>query len=391
MHPKVLNAFHALALDEYRTAFSPTLWERPSGSETNLRQVWFAGNHGDVGGGWADEQSANVALAWMADQLTSIGVEFSRPEMQRVFYDVAPTSVPERWAMGEIHDPPATTAALDVAWSGLSRNEPAPRHPGLYVRDAKGGAFARAKNVVAGWFGKGDTPERLSSTEELVHPSVRIRYHCGGKGPSGEPTYRCRALIGNGYTLEETTAPKPRDGPTVKQLSPAYDVVGGTVAAFRNDEDLGHESLSTLSESTTIVRVQQPDEKYDVVQLPAAERGWVWYRPAVGNEKEKTLKEEQIGMWERLYMKVQEELVEWQPLYVARKKKLAEAEAAKKMAVTRVVGAATSGVGGALSFGLGAVGGWWVGKNAGKREPLDWGYHDMVVWMRGDVRGWLKK
>ncbi|KAJ7696263.1 hypothetical protein B0H17DRAFT_929744, partial [Mycena rosella] len=57
----VENAFHALALDEKRAAFSPTLWYLPSSAtpgtaKTNLQQCWFPGSHSDVGGSYADAQ-----------------------------------------------------------------------------------------------------------------------------------------------------------------------------------------------------------------------------------------------------------------------------------------------------------------------------------------------
>jgi hypothetical protein len=48
-------AFQALALDEQRPNFKPTLWERPDGCTTKLTQVWFAGAHSNIGGG-ADAQ-----------------------------------------------------------------------------------------------------------------------------------------------------------------------------------------------------------------------------------------------------------------------------------------------------------------------------------------------
>ena len=60
---KVENAFQALALDEPRYAFRPSLWERLPGSATNLKQVWFPGNHGNVGGGWHDQQISDITLA----------------------------------------------------------------------------------------------------------------------------------------------------------------------------------------------------------------------------------------------------------------------------------------------------------------------------------------
>jgi uncharacterized protein (DUF2235 family) len=60
---KVENAFQALALDEPRYAFRPALWERIDGNKTNLKQVWFPGTHSNIGGGWPDQQMANITLA----------------------------------------------------------------------------------------------------------------------------------------------------------------------------------------------------------------------------------------------------------------------------------------------------------------------------------------
>lgn len=62
---RIENAFHALALDELRPPFSPTLWERPASNRgiTNLRQVWFPGSHSNVGGGLTDQGIANVSMA----------------------------------------------------------------------------------------------------------------------------------------------------------------------------------------------------------------------------------------------------------------------------------------------------------------------------------------
>ena len=78
IHPNIKNAFHALALDEKRRPFSPTLWYLPEGNtETNLQQCWFPGVHINVGGGSDDglkeiektkgdlESMANITFAWM--------------------------------------------------------------------------------------------------------------------------------------------------------------------------------------------------------------------------------------------------------------------------------------------------------------------------------------
>ena len=64
----VENAFHALALDEHRADFAPTLWTRKPDAPPaqTLIQTWFAGAHSNVGGGYAEHGLSDVALAWMA-------------------------------------------------------------------------------------------------------------------------------------------------------------------------------------------------------------------------------------------------------------------------------------------------------------------------------------
>jgi hypothetical protein len=61
---KIEHAFQALALDETRAPFSPAVWERLKDNRnmTDLRQVWFPGNHGNCGGGWPDTGIANLSL-----------------------------------------------------------------------------------------------------------------------------------------------------------------------------------------------------------------------------------------------------------------------------------------------------------------------------------------
>lgn len=77
LHKNIKNAFHALALDEHRQAFPPTLWYLPKGVHTNLIQCWFPGYHINIGGGsestmkhYGDMESmANLSLVWMIDQV----------------------------------------------------------------------------------------------------------------------------------------------------------------------------------------------------------------------------------------------------------------------------------------------------------------------------------
>jgi hypothetical protein len=76
-------AFQALAIDEQRQPFQPAVWEQqPDAEDQRLEQVWFAGVHCDVGGGYPDAALADVALLWMVDRARSCGLAF-RPGAYR--------------------------------------------------------------------------------------------------------------------------------------------------------------------------------------------------------------------------------------------------------------------------------------------------------------------
>ncbi len=74
---KVIRGFHAIALDERRNDFVPTLWDPAA----NVTQALFPGAHCDVGGGYPminnESGLSDRALKWMIDQLSATGVLFS--------------------------------------------------------------------------------------------------------------------------------------------------------------------------------------------------------------------------------------------------------------------------------------------------------------------------
>ncbi len=75
LHPTVANAYHALAIDEHRAPFAPTLFKRPDGWVGKLEQVWFPGAHSGVGGSYTPDGLANEALHWMVEKATHLGLE----------------------------------------------------------------------------------------------------------------------------------------------------------------------------------------------------------------------------------------------------------------------------------------------------------------------------
>ena len=86
-------AYHALAVDENRAPFKPTLWtkftpnipEAPNASATpattapqTVEQRWFIGAHSNVGGGYVGDQLRNLPLAWLQQKAAEQGLAFTR-------------------------------------------------------------------------------------------------------------------------------------------------------------------------------------------------------------------------------------------------------------------------------------------------------------------------
>lgn len=70
----VQHARHAVSIDENRQDFEPTLWSDKPGLD--LKQVWFAGVHSDIGGGYDERGLSDCACRWMIGEAASFGLRF---------------------------------------------------------------------------------------------------------------------------------------------------------------------------------------------------------------------------------------------------------------------------------------------------------------------------
>ena len=68
-------ARHAVAIDEKRGSFTPTLWDVKTNTD-KIKQVWFPGVHSDVGGGYKESGLSDCALKWMIDEAKNKGIIF---------------------------------------------------------------------------------------------------------------------------------------------------------------------------------------------------------------------------------------------------------------------------------------------------------------------------
>jgi uncharacterized protein (DUF2235 family) len=80
-NPDIETGRHAVAIDERRAFFRNHLWKLPDIPGTHdgpkdLKQVWFAGVHSDVGGGYSESESAlsKVPLNWMMQEAKASGL-----------------------------------------------------------------------------------------------------------------------------------------------------------------------------------------------------------------------------------------------------------------------------------------------------------------------------
>ncbi len=69
-------AYHALSIDDERHTFHPVMWENPQrvgSTPTKVpEQVWFAGVHSNVGGGYPKDGLALISLDWMMEKLGAL-------------------------------------------------------------------------------------------------------------------------------------------------------------------------------------------------------------------------------------------------------------------------------------------------------------------------------
>jgi len=88
MGSNVSFARHALAIDEKREDFAPTIWQPKP--DVDLKQVWFAGCHSDIGGSYEPDKDgraiADVPFKWMLDEASSAGLRIE-PHVREALTD----------------------------------------------------------------------------------------------------------------------------------------------------------------------------------------------------------------------------------------------------------------------------------------------------------------
>jgi uncharacterized protein (DUF2235 family) len=113
---------HAVSIDERRCFFRQNLWSPEHSDKTDLKEVWFAGVHSDIGGGYPPEEArlARVARRWMMGEALSSGLNF---DPNRSIEELGPAGEVADDCIAAMHD--SMTGAWNFAewaprlvWSG---------------------------------------------------------------------------------------------------------------------------------------------------------------------------------------------------------------------------------------------------------------------------------
>jgi uncharacterized protein (DUF2235 family) len=94
---------HALSIDEHRSFFALTTWgwrdldqeegclpEDEQQQPQDVKEVWFAGDHSDVGGGHKDAIGlAKISLKWMLNEAASCGLRVEKDQYCKMFKDLS--------------------------------------------------------------------------------------------------------------------------------------------------------------------------------------------------------------------------------------------------------------------------------------------------------------
>lgn len=181
LHPEIQNAFHAVSIDDERQTFHPVLWLenepaseggrqvlRPKnqsdyvfGGKRKVEQVWFAGVHANVGGGYPKDQQAHVSLCWMMRHAARDGLAFDEQKWQEFEQ--------QRDELGRLYDSRAGAGAF-------YRYKPRP----IAELSERAGIGVPVADV---------DPQGERTRPPLIHSSVFNRIHLSTRGyaPTGIP------------------------------------------------------------------------------------------------------------------------------------------------------------------------------------------------------------
>lgn len=112
LNPDVKTAYHAISIDEKRKKFPVSIWDQSAIPQAqNIKQVWFAGVHSDVGGSYPETGLSDIALEWMLTNAENQGLRLRRGWRSNLVRDLS-------------LEPHNSRTGLWKVWSSVDRKIP---------------------------------------------------------------------------------------------------------------------------------------------------------------------------------------------------------------------------------------------------------------------------
>jgi uncharacterized protein (DUF2235 family) len=88
---------HAVSIDERRAFFRQNLFGQPASDKQDIKEVWFAGVHSDVGGSYpeAESQLSKIALKWILQEAEAAGLVVNQQRKADILGGKAPYVAPD--------------------------------------------------------------------------------------------------------------------------------------------------------------------------------------------------------------------------------------------------------------------------------------------------------
>jgi uncharacterized protein (DUF2235 family) len=189
-NPSVKTFRQAIAIDERRCMFRLKKWEQPQTFTHNrinqgkaepqdIMQVWFAGVHADIGGGYPEKESSlsKYPLIWMIDEAVKCGLAVNPRSVNQMAWGVQRKGSPFSYVVpdvaGDLH------TSLAGAWWILEyipkkakyKEWPARRsHFGFYIPDAE------PRFIPDGALIHDSALKRMAAVEEYKPVNLPARY-----------------------------------------------------------------------------------------------------------------------------------------------------------------------------------------------------------------------
>lgn len=185
-NPSVRLVRHAAAIDERRVMFRLNRWDEPqpfvadrfapeSAVQQDVKQVWFSGVHGDVGGGYTETEAqvAKIPLLWILREAKAEGLRLVRGRLERYVLG-------QEGSGEDAYVEPSATGPLHDSLQGLYR---------VLEWLPKASRFAETRRPRGSLYMPRGEPRDLTRTRPrpLVHVSVLDRIAAGHPRPPNLP------------------------------------------------------------------------------------------------------------------------------------------------------------------------------------------------------------